>query len=116
MLIETSLIDTDTHRAARRFVERIAPLYAIDRVILFGSRARQTHHPESDADIAVVLKGAPGERSAAAIDMAGIAFDVLLETGILVDALPLWNDDIDYPGKFSNPALMSAIRREGIAL
>jgi predicted nucleotidyltransferase len=29
--------------------------------ILFGSRARHSHHAESDADVAVLLAGAPGE-------------------------------------------------------
>jgi hypothetical protein len=48
--------------------------------------------------------------------MAGIAFDVLLDTGILVQALPLWRDELTYPERFSNPALIDNIRREGIRL
>src|SRR3546814_4145055 len=80
--------------------------YAVDRAILFGSRARRTHNATSDADIAVVLKGEHGKRSTTAIDMAGIAFDVMLETGILVEALPLWGDEMENPEQFSNPALI----------
>ncbi|CBW76961.1 Nucleotidyltransferase (EC 2.7.7.-) (plasmid) [Mycetohabitans rhizoxinica HKI 454] len=51
-----------------------------------------------------------------ALDMAGIAFDVLLETGVLVEALPLWEDEMEHPELFSNPALIRNIHREGIAL
>lgn len=109
-------MDSDTERTARVFMGRIAGRYPVDRAILFGSRARHTHNARSDADIAVVLSGPHGVRSAAAIDMAGIAFDVMLETGILVEALPLWDDEIEHPERFSNPALIENIRREGVAL
>jgi DNA invertase Pin-like site-specific DNA recombinase/predicted nucleotidyltransferase len=109
-------LDADTERAARVFMGRIAKQYPVDRAILFGSRARRTHSATSDADIAVVLKGKRGKRSSAAIDMAGIAFDVMLETGILVEALPLWGGELETPERFSNPALIRAIKREGVAL
>ena len=109
-------LDSDTERAARVFMSRISGRYAVDRAILFGSRARRTHNATSDADIAVVLKGEHGKRSTTAIDMAGIAFDVMLETGILVEALPLWRDEMENPEQFSNPALIRTIQREGVAL
>src|SRR3546814_4345042 len=86
----SDVCSSDLERAARVFMSRISGRYAVDRAILFGSRARRTHNATSDADIAVVLKGEHGKRSTTAIDMAGIAFDVMLETGILVEALPLW--------------------------
>jgi DNA invertase Pin-like site-specific DNA recombinase/predicted nucleotidyltransferase len=109
-------IDGDTERAARIFLGRIKDRYAVDRAILFGSRARRTHTASSDADIAVVLNGEQGKRSATAIDMAGVAFEVMLETGILVEALPLWGGELDHPELFSNPALIKTIQREGVAL
>jgi DNA invertase Pin-like site-specific DNA recombinase/predicted nucleotidyltransferase len=109
-------LDAETERAARIFLKRISKTYAVDRAILFGSRARRTHTSTSDADIAVILKGPNGKRSAAAIDMAGAAFDVMLETGILVEALPLWAGEMEHPEQFSNPALIRTIQREGVAL
>jgi uncharacterized protein len=63
-----------------------------------------------------VLEGRSGDRTAAALDMAGIAFDVLLETGVLVEALPLWQDEFNRPERFSNPTLIENIRREGVRL
>ena len=95
---------------------RISGRYCVDRAILFGSRARATHNATSDADLAVVLKGEHGKRSTAAIDMAGIAFEVLLETGILVEALPLWCSEWEHPEQFSNPTLIRTIQREGVLL
>jgi hypothetical protein len=48
--------------------------------------------------------------------MAGIAFDVMLETGILVQALPLWEAELRQPERFSNPALIENIKRDGLRL
>ena len=105
--------DVETKRVARAFMRRIEGRYPVQDIILYGSRARLTHSPESDADIAVVLKGEPGDRAAVARDMAGIAFDVLMETGVLVEALPVWEDEFRHPERFSNPPLIRNIRREG---
>lgn len=112
----STFIDPQTAHAARVFLERIAKRFPVDHAILYGSRARHAHRPDSDADIAVVIRGKAGDRPAAAIAMAGIAFDVLLDTGILVQALPLWNEELAHPAQFSNPALIDNIRREGIRL
>jgi hypothetical protein len=45
-----------------------------------------------------------------------LAYDVLLETGIHMQPLPLWQDDWDVPETFPNPGLIAAIRREGVSL
>lgn len=54
-------IDPDTQQAVRRFVtlmaEQLAEQFDIASVILYGSRARGTHRQDSDADVAVLLKG-----------------------------------------------------------
>jgi DNA invertase Pin-like site-specific DNA recombinase len=110
------LIDADTERAARVFMQRLEGKYPVIEGILFGSRARGTHSTESDADIAVVLEGTKGNRYAISGDMAGIAFDVMMETGVLVEALPLWADELKRPETFSNPALILNIQRDGLRL
>jgi DNA invertase Pin-like site-specific DNA recombinase/predicted nucleotidyltransferase len=112
----TVVMDAKTERVARAFMRRLRGRYAVHESILFGSRARRTHSKDSDADIAVVLKGRSGDRTAAALDMAGLAFDVLLETGVLVEALPLWEDELKHPERFGNPTLIRNIQREGLRL
>lgn len=109
-------LDEETSRAARVFLRRLEGRYPVIQGILFGSRARGTHRTGSDADLAVVLKGQPGDRTAAALDMAGIALEVMLDTGVPVEALPLWDDELKRPELFSNPALIHAIQREGLRL
>ena len=65
----------------RRIVERFNP----DRIILFGSRARGTAGPDSDADLLVVMPVSGSKRKQAAqIDMAlagvGLPKDIIVVT------------------------------------
>ncbi|MFM8463869.1 MAG: nucleotidyltransferase domain-containing protein [Burkholderiaceae bacterium] len=114
--LTSKLIDPATAAATSAFLERAGQQFPVDYGILFGSRARQNYRADSDADVAAIMKGPVGNRSTLAIAMAGIAFDVLLDTGVLVQALPLWDDELHDPEQFGNPALIHNIHREGIRL
>lgn len=101
---------------ARAFLRRLPAGYEVEQTILFGSRARGDHHADSDLDLALVLKGERGDFIDAKLAMAGVAFDVLMDTGILVQAFPLWGDDLAHPERFINPALIRNIAADGIRL
>jgi len=109
-------LDAEMERAARAFMQRLEGKYPAIEGLVFGSRARGDHKPDSDADLAVILKGERGDRYKVSGDMAGIAFDVMMETGVLVDPLPLWEDELKRPEQFSNPKLIDNIKREGLRL
>ena len=102
--------------AALAFLGRLSGTYDVSEAILFGSRARGDHRPDSDLDLAVVLNGRRGDFLDTKLDMAGIAFDVLLETEILVQAFPLWDGDLAHPERFSAPSLIRTIAADGIRL
>jgi len=109
-------IDHGTEEAVRRFLTLIASRYDMDMAIVYGSRARGTHRPDSDADVAVLLRGEHQRFMSAKLDMADVAFDVLLETGILISPLPIWLDEWRHPENYSNPALLRNIDREGVRI
>lgn len=46
--------------------------------------------------------------------MTGIAYDVMLDTEILILPLPIRNDKWNHQESFSNPRLLENIKREGI--
>ena len=106
-------MDTPTARATQLFKARIQREYDAAQFILFGSRARRTQYPESDADVAVILRGMPTRFLPTKLAMADVAFDVLLETGILVQPLPIWEDEWNHPDDYSNPKLLRDIARDG---
>jgi predicted nucleotidyltransferase len=82
----------------------------IDRVVLFGSRARGDAHPDSDYDVAVFLKDMP-DRFAELYRLADLSTDILGDTGEFVHAMPYRSNAYD-----ERTPLMRVIRREGVDL
>jgi uncharacterized protein len=113
---EIAKADVDTVGAAREFVRRASARYLVKSAVLFGSRARGTHRSDSDVDIAIVLQGQRGKLVETSLEMADIAFELLLETNVYIQPLPIWEDEWDHPETHSNPHLVENIRREGLLL
>ena len=109
-------VDAETGQAVRLFLKRLAGSYDVAGAILFGSRARQTHRPDSDADVLVLLRGAHQRFLPTKLAMADVAFDVLLETGINISPLPVWMDEWEHPETYSNPLLLKNIANDGVRL
>ncbi|PID99964.1 MAG: DNA polymerase III subunit beta [Thiothrix nivea] len=109
-------LDNDTLSAARAFINRIRTQYPLTHAILFGSRARGEFRPDSDADIAILLKGKMGTFLKTKLEMADIAYDILLETGIRIQPLPIWEEEWQHPEDYSNPYLLKNIEHEGVIL
>ena len=79
----------------------------IERVVLFGSRARGDALPDSDYDVAVFLKDL-SDRWAEADKIALVAMDVLDATGEVIHAMPY------RAGSYrERTPLMHELRREG---
>jgi predicted nucleotidyltransferase len=112
----SSRIDHDTENAVRRFLALIAGRFDMAGAIVYGSRARGTHRPDSDADVAVLLKGEHRRVLPTALAMADVAYDVLLETGINIAPLPVWLDEWEHPEHHSNPTLLRNIAQEGVRM
>jgi predicted nucleotidyltransferase len=111
-----SHIDPHTESAVRLFIQRASVAYTLLGAILFGSRARHQNRPDSDADVAVLLHGRRGPFLDTKLALSDIAYDVLLETGILIQPLPVWEDEWKHPDRAENPRLIKNIAREGIRL
>jgi predicted nucleotidyltransferase len=109
-------IDHNTEEAVRRFLALIASRYDMAGTIVYGGRARGTHRPDSDADVAILINGEHQRVLTTTLAMADVAYDVLLETGINISPLPVWIDQWEHPERYSNPALLRNIAREGVRL
>ena len=109
-------VDHETEEAVRSFLVLISSKYDMAGAIVYGSRARGTHRPDSDADVAVLLNGEHQRFLTTKLEMADMAFDVLLATGISISPLPVWVDEWEHPESYSNPGLLRNIAREGVRL
>ena len=95
-----------------RFRDAVKALYGdtLERIVLYGSRARGDARPDSDYDIAVFLKE-PYDFYDEAGRMAEIGITILDDTGAVINALPLregsWRERTGF---------MHEVRREGIDL
>ena len=96
----------------KRFKAALDRIYGerIDRVVLFGSRARGDARADSDYDVAVFLKSLPDQRREVR-RMADLRVDFLDDTGAFFDAKP-------YPATAyqERTPLMHEIRRDGLDL
>jgi len=105
-----------TRQATSLFVKEIKRQFSIQRVLMFGSRARGDEHSESDIDLAVLMKEENGDFFSFKMKLDDIAYDILLETGLRIQALPVWQNEWRHPEHYSNPYLIKNIQREGIPL
>ena len=82
----------------------------LDRVVLFGSRAKGDARADSDYDVAIFLKSLP-DRWKQLDRLARLRVDIIDETGAFFDAIP-------YPAIafLECTPLLHEIRRDGIDL
>ena len=48
--------------------------------------------------------------------MNDIAYDILLDTGIRIQPLPIWETKWAHPENYSNPYMLKNIARDGVTL
>jgi predicted nucleotidyltransferase len=105
--------DEDVEQALQRFAKDVRDHYGpcLVGLYLYGSRARGAHHPDSDADVAVVLSGAFDYWREVGV-LSDLSYDDLVERGVYIDAKPLgllaWNN----PTSHANASLIRAIKRD----
>ncbi len=95
-----------------RFRAAVDELYGdqIERVVLYGSRARGDARPDSDYDVAVFLKD-PDSFWQEAGRLAEVTTAILYDTGAVINALPLQAEAYR-----ERTPLMRELRREGLDL
>ena len=96
----------------RRFRDAVSEIYGarIERVVLFGSRARGDAQPDSDYDVAVFLRGMR-DRFAEMDRLADLSTAILDETGEFIHAMPYRAGSYD-----ERTPLMHEVRADGIDL
>jgi predicted nucleotidyltransferase len=107
--METKLSDDPILKRFRAALEKIYS-ERLERVVLFGSRARANARPDSDYDVAVFLNE-PDSFWQESGRIAEIETDILYETGAVINALPFRAG-----AYYDRTPLMHEMRREGLDL
>lgn len=110
-----TVVDPETKRAVRQFIARIPVDLPVERILLYGSRARGDYGPDSDADVAVILRQGADDWKLLWM-LTGLAYDVFVDTGIMIQAVPVSSLDWADPGCFPRPSFLRNVAREGIQL
>jgi predicted nucleotidyltransferase len=103
---------TATDPVLKHFRDAVAELYGptLDRVVLFGSRARGDASEDSDYDVAVFLKEI-GNLSAEWDRLADLRVRFLDAGGPFIEAIPFRVSDYE-----KRTPLMHEIRKDGLTL
>lgn len=91
-------------------VQRIVALADPERVIVFGSRARGDHRPDSDIDI-LVIKESSEPRWVRARGLYGALSDIMIDTDIMV-----YTPDEAREWAGASQAFVTTAVREGVVL
>jgi len=104
--------DVKEDRILARFRAALSEVYGdrLERVVLYGSRARRDHRPDSDYDIAVFIQDR-GPLGHELKRLAALETDILWDTGAVISALP-------FPaGAYREQSgFMHELRRDGLDL
>ena len=109
-MAKARLADPAADPVLRRFCAALEEMYGerIERIVLFGSRARGEGHKESDYDVAVFLKDL-SDRWREFRRLADLRTEILADTGLFLEARPF------RAGAYREcTPLMSEIRRDGV--
>lgn len=109
------IADADTESAVRKFMAWIPADLPAERVLLYGSRARGDFRPDSDADVAVILRHGADDWKLL-WTLTGLAYDIFFDTGIMIQPVPVSSRDWADPDSFPRPSFLRNVAQEGIQL
>lgn len=104
------------HAAIDTSIERLMPCFAVQKAIPSGGRAHGDVRPDSDTDMAIILHRERHPTMQTKLAMTDIAFDAVLNSGVLIQPLPIWDVDRRDPNHWPNPELLRNIEHMGIGL
>lgn len=114
-LASMKFLDPKTESAVRAFLARLPADVRLDHAILYGSRARGEDGPDSDADVALIIAEGTADLQLVGT-LAELAYEVFLESGILIQPVPVSLTHWRHPERFPRPGFLRNVARDGIVL
>jgi len=106
----------DSEGAVRLFLDRLPSDVRLERAMLFGlARAVGEAKPDSDTDLALILHEHGNDGKTLGM-LSGLAYHVFLDTGIMIQPVPIAIEDWLDPEGFMRPGFLKNVEQEGIVL
>jgi uncharacterized protein len=102
--------------AMRAVANVVRAKYDVVGVYFFGSRARGDYRPDSDVDVAFVLRNFEGDAYSFVKATSDVVNDFAFNSDIFVQAVPVRLEHWENPMDAYNPFFIEAIQQEGIPL
>jgi predicted nucleotidyltransferase len=93
-------------------IDRIVEVLDPEEVWLFGSRARQTHGPDSDWDLLAILPDAAPDRQ---LDLPAVWSDLRELRRMRIEVIPIRRRDFE-EDRHTRGELAEAVAREGLVV
>ena len=104
----------DSELVIKEFKEAVTKLYGsrLDKIILYGSRARGDFKEDADFDFAVVLKDEKVNSFQEIARISNVVYPFVLETGAEISYKPMNNFLLNQPDKI----FYHFVRTEGVSI
>lgn len=109
--IDADVLRSALHDLDRRLKEKFGERYL--KLILFGSRARGDHEPDSDADVAIVMRDMVTEEWPLTKSVLAETYEILLDTGLYIEPHVFEAAALAAPESARNPPLVREILKDG---
>jgi len=111
-------MDAQSETVARKVKMALADVYGdrLAALYVFGSRARGDHQPDSDLDLAVILRNTPSSLAHADDTLLDVTYPIEIDHGVHIQAWGLAADEAGLPSTAFRSRLAETIRREGVLL
>ena len=110
--------EAEVSDALQRFAERVRASYGtrLKGLYLFGSRARRDHHPESDADVAVVLEDGDWRFWDEKMRLVDLGHDMFVDFRLYIQPWPFRAAEWASPSASPRRRLVETARRDACPL
>lgn len=114
-----SSIDAPARCAIEIFIGRLHVRdYVVKNLLVYGPRATGgSGHKTRNANLAVIIERSRGMQfMSVQIEMADLALDSMIETGVLLQPLPIFENEWSEKDSHLNPGLLRHVEAEGIVV
>ena len=111
-------MNSTERQALDKFISAVRAHYAdlLDDILVFGSRARGDARPDSDVDLAIILRGEIDDYWHEKLLLSDLSYDALLDADLIIQSWPVSRNQWDAPETHFNPSFVKRVKRDAVSV